>query len=113
MADALRGRIVPRNEQYYLNGGDLYLQVCRSITLCYVSVLILDFFKTEDNLFRIHRYFFERESSKFQELFKRPPPPGKKPIGSSPEVPIMLPDISTEELEQFLWVIYNPYVVPD
>ncbi|KAF5355478.1 hypothetical protein D9758_006331 [Tetrapyrgos nigripes] len=89
MADAHRGRIVPRNEQYYLNGGDLYLQ-------------------TDDNLFRVHRYFFERESPKFQELLKRPPPPGKKHIGSAPEVPIMLPDISTEELEQFLWVIYNP-----
>ncbi|KAK7472383.1 hypothetical protein VKT23_000499 [Stygiomarasmius scandens] len=89
MTDPHRARIVPRNEQYYLNGGDLYLQ-------------------TDDNLFRLHRYFFERESPKFQELFKRPPPPGKKTIGSSPEVPIILPDISTEDLETFLWVIYNP-----
>ncbi|THV06187.1 hypothetical protein K435DRAFT_23593 [Dendrothele bispora CBS 962.96] len=89
MTDPHRGRIVPRNEQYYLNGGDLYLQ-------------------TDDNLFKIHRYFFERESPKFQELFKRPPPPGKKYLGSAPEYPIILPDISTEELEQFLWVIYNP-----
>ncbi|KAF9059592.1 hypothetical protein BDP27DRAFT_1341197 [Rhodocollybia butyracea] len=70
-----------------MNGGDLY-------------------FQAGNGLFKVHRYFFERESPKFQEMLSRPPPTGQQPYGSLNN-PVVL-DVSSEEFQQFLWVFYNP-----
>jgi hypothetical protein len=57
-------------------------------------------------LFRVHSYFFTRESIAFQELIRENP--GQVPLGSSPSSPLFLPDVSPEDLSTFLWVFYNP-----
>ncbi|KAF5390234.1 hypothetical protein D9757_002956 [Collybiopsis confluens] len=57
-------------------------------------------------LFKIHRYFLERESTKFQELLSRPPATGQATIGSLNN-PVVL-NVTSEEFQQFLWIFYNP-----
>ncbi|KAJ4483890.1 hypothetical protein J3R30DRAFT_3402487 [Lentinula aciculospora] len=67
-------------KKYYMAGGDLFFQV--------------------------HRYFFDRESPKFQEMLSRPPPTGQAAYGSLNN-PVVL-DVTSEEFQQLLWVFYNP-----
>ncbi|KAJ3992621.1 hypothetical protein F5050DRAFT_1787606 [Lentinula boryana] len=74
-------------KKYYMAGGDLFFQV-------------------ENCLFKVHRYFFERESPKFQEMLSRPPPTGQSSYGSLNN-PVVL-DVTSEEFQQLLWVFYNP-----
>ncbi|KAJ3793063.1 hypothetical protein GGU11DRAFT_801146 [Lentinula aff. detonsa] len=74
-------------KKYYMAGGDLFFQV-------------------ENSLFKVHRYFFERESPKFQEMLSRPPPTGQSSYGSLNN-PVVL-DATSEEFQQLLWVFYNP-----
>ncbi|KAF5320452.1 hypothetical protein D9611_010664 [Ephemerocybe angulata] len=66
-------RYVAHHERYYLVGGDLFVLI-------------------DGVMFKIHSYFFKRESRNF---FDDAPPPS--PSSSAPE-----------EFEQFLWVFYNP-----
>ncbi|KIK70970.1 hypothetical protein GYMLUDRAFT_33060 [Collybiopsis luxurians FD-317 M1] len=74
-------------KKYYISGGDLYIQA-------------------GTGLFKVHRYFFERESPRFQELLSRPPPTGQASVGSLNN-PVIL-DVSSEEFQQLLWIFYNP-----
>ncbi|KAJ3749913.1 hypothetical protein DFH05DRAFT_1561167, partial [Lentinula detonsa] len=62
--------------------------------------------KVENSLFKVHRYFFERESPKFQEMLTRPPPTGQSSYSSLTN-PVVL-DVTSEEFQQLLWVFYNP-----
>ncbi|KAK0454518.1 hypothetical protein EV421DRAFT_1757251 [Armillaria borealis] len=78
-----------KHEAYYLKGGDVY-------------------FLVDECLFKVHRYFFERESSKFRQMFGGPTPPGKEPEGSSPSSAFKLSDITAENFAHFVWVFYNP-----
>ncbi|EKM53623.1 uncharacterized protein PHACADRAFT_99476, partial [Phanerochaete carnosa HHB-10118-sp] len=80
---------VRRHPKYYLNGGDVH-------------------FLVENYIFRVHRYFFERESLWFREKLGAPPPPGQAPKGSSDVNPFALDDILEEDFSRFLWVFYNP-----
>ncbi|KAL0955735.1 hypothetical protein HGRIS_001951 [Hohenbuehelia grisea] len=79
---------VQRHETYYLTGGDLHLLA-------------------GGTLFRVHRYFFERESKDFRETLSRPSSPGRGTQGNSDSTAIVL-DTSAAELERFCWVFYNP-----
>ncbi|GAW10132.1 hypothetical protein LENED_012364 [Lentinula edodes] len=74
-------------KKYYMPGGDLY-------------------FQAENSLFKVHRYFFDRESPKFQDMLSRPPPTGQAAYGSLNN-PVVL-DVTSEEFQQLLWVFYNP-----
>ena len=62
------------------------------------------------NLFRVHRYFFTRDSAFFRDKLPHPPPPGEFTKGSSDNNPLVLEDITIVDFERFLWVFYNPYV---
>ncbi|KAJ3733684.1 hypothetical protein DFJ43DRAFT_994480, partial [Lentinula guzmanii] len=55
----------------------------------------------ENSLFKVHHYFFERESPKFQEMLTRPPPTGQSSYGSLTN-PVVL-DVTSEEFQQLLW----------
>ena len=71
--------------QYYLPGGDLYI-ITRAIR------------------FRIHKYFFERESVHFRTIFEITPL-----VGSSPNFALDLSDtVKPDEFKLFLSVLYNP-----
>ncbi|KAL0579625.1 hypothetical protein V5O48_002397 [Marasmius crinis-equi] len=77
-----------KSEKYILPGGDLHLVA-------------------GDTLYKVHRYFFERESAKFKEVLGRAAPAGQPKPGSTPGSAILL-EVSSEELDKFLWVFYNP-----
>jgi len=81
-------RIV-RHADYYIHGGDII-------------------FRVEDTLFRVHRYFFTRESAFFRSKLPHPPPPGEFTKGSSDVHPLVLEDTLEVDFERFLWVFYNP-----
>ncbi|KAJ6593327.1 hypothetical protein B0H19DRAFT_918850, partial [Mycena capillaripes] len=77
-----------RFERYYINGGDLY---------CIA----------ENKMFRIHRYFFERESKFFKEQLAVPATPGAPRLGSEDSA-IILDNVRSEDFAKLLWVFYNP-----
>ncbi|KAF8071489.1 hypothetical protein FPV67DRAFT_1411818 [Lyophyllum atratum] len=81
-------RALSRHEQYFINGGDLY-------------------FLVQHVHFRVHRYFFERESPFFQSRLMIPASPGATRQGSTEHNAIVL-DETSEEFAKFLWVFYNP-----
>ncbi|KAH9833556.1 uncharacterized protein C8Q71DRAFT_692844, partial [Rhodofomes roseus] len=80
---------VKRHPKYYLSGGDIH-------------------FLVENYLFRVHRYFFERESAYFREKFAVAAPPGQQPKGSSDGNAFPLEDVLANDFARFLWVFYNP-----
>ena len=64
--------------------------------------------QVENIRFRVHRYFFERESVYFSRKLAIPASPGKPPKGSQDDNAIILPDLTPEQFATFLWVFYNP-----
>ncbi|KAF9445063.1 hypothetical protein P691DRAFT_676409 [Macrolepiota fuliginosa MF-IS2] len=82
-------RSLTRHDDYYLPGGDL-------------------FFLVQHHVFRIHRYFFERESSYFKGKLATPASPGATRQGTSETNAIVLDDVQVHEFARFLWVFYNP-----
>ncbi|KAI9429343.1 hypothetical protein H4582DRAFT_1799737, partial [Lactarius indigo] len=77
-------------------------------------------FTTNDYEFRVHSYFFIRESSYFRQLWGIPGSTLEKPIEVVDEGPtsartdvvevyhVNLDDVTSEEFTSLLWVFYNP-----
>ncbi|KAF9466285.1 hypothetical protein BDZ94DRAFT_1158248 [Collybia nuda] len=80
---------ITRHEEYHINGGDL-------------------FFLVEHVQFRVHRYFFERESVVFRKQLMTPASPGASRQGTSESSAIILEDVRSSDFAKFLWVFYNP-----
>ncbi|KAJ7935271.1 hypothetical protein B0H13DRAFT_2227173 [Mycena leptocephala] len=78
-----------RFEKYYIGGGDLY---------CIA----------ENKLFRVHRYFFERESKFFKEQLAIPATPGAPKMGAADDSAIILDNVRSADFAKLLWVFYNP-----
>jgi len=57
-------------------------------------------------LFRVHTYFFSRDSPIFKTKLN-PASPGQAKEGTT-DSPVVLDGITAEEFEMFLWVFYNP-----
>ncbi|KAI9465152.1 hypothetical protein BJY52DRAFT_1220856 [Lactarius psammicola] len=83
------GQRIVRHAEYYIHGGDVI-------------------FRVDNNLFRVHRYFFTRDSAFFRDKLPHPPPPGEFTKGSSDNNPLVLEDVTIVDFERFLWVFYNP-----
>ncbi|SJK97981.1 uncharacterized protein ARMOST_01237 [Armillaria ostoyae] len=79
---------IKKHQVYYIEGGDVY-------------------FLVGEYLFRVHRHFFEGESSKFRRMFGGLTSPGKEPKGSSPGTAFRLSDITAEDFAHFLWIFYT------
>ena len=82
--------VIRNHRTYYLPGGDLFVQV-------------------DSTLFRVHSYFFTRESNLWRNLL------GTTARGQTANNPIdlvqQMPSIPTSTAEtfaNFLWVFYNP-----
>ncbi|CAK5281709.1 unnamed protein product [Mycena citricolor] len=86
-SDGLRG--LQRFEEFYLPGGDLYCLV-------------------QNRMFRVHRYFFERESKYFEKELATPVAPGAQRLGSTDDSAIVLNDVRSDQFAKLLWVFYNP-----
>ncbi|THH20257.1 hypothetical protein EW146_g1064, partial [Bondarzewia mesenterica] len=78
-----------RHDTYYIPGGDVI-------------------FRVETYLFRVHRYFFTRESAYFRENLPHPTPPGEYAKGATDSNPFVLDDALSVDFARFLWVFYNP-----
>ncbi|TFY83635.1 hypothetical protein EWM64_g377 [Hericium alpestre] len=78
-----------RHAEYYLETGDII-------------------FRVEETLFRVHKYFFLRESEEFRKGLPQPPLPGQKVRGASDDNPFPLDDVYSDDFARFLWVFYNP-----
>ncbi|PPQ99775.1 hypothetical protein CVT24_009677 [Panaeolus cyanescens] len=63
-------------------------------------------FQIENTLFRVHRYFFQRDSPVFEGMFSLPPPLGEIPEGESEDRPIHLTGVSAKDFEKFLSILY-------
>ncbi|KAJ7890727.1 hypothetical protein B0H13DRAFT_1626243, partial [Mycena leptocephala] len=79
-----------RFEDYYLLGGDLY---------CIA----------ENKLFRMHRYFFERESTFFKAQLAIPATPGAPRIGTTDGSAILLDNVRSADFSKLLWMKYSLY----
>ncbi|KAG2142304.1 uncharacterized protein EDB93DRAFT_613073 [Suillus bovinus] len=77
---------VIHHKDYYIRGGDM-------------TVLV------ENHLYRIHSYFFERESLFFRQKFQSSEGEER---GSSDNNAYTLEDVKSEDFARFLWVFYNP-----
>ena len=78
--------VIRNHSIYYLPGGDLFIQV-------------------DSTLFRVHRYFFVRESDFWRNFL------GSTTQGRTANDPITLPCNPIPSVEEFaclLWVFYNP-----
>ncbi|KIY48026.1 hypothetical protein FISHEDRAFT_44045 [Fistulina hepatica ATCC 64428] len=78
-----------RHEEYFLSGGDL-------------------FFLIQHTIFRVHRYFYERESDFFRNILATPASPGALRQGTAEANAIVLDNITPDEFAKFNWVFYNP-----
>ncbi|KAF9558133.1 hypothetical protein CPC08DRAFT_709869 [Agrocybe pediades] len=79
---------VKRHPLYYIDAGDLHILAGRT-------------------LFRVHSYFFSRESPIFNKRLN-PVSPGDVREGTTDSDPVILEDVTAEEFECFCWVFYNP-----
>ncbi|KIJ65999.1 hypothetical protein HYDPIDRAFT_39147, partial [Hydnomerulius pinastri MD-312] len=79
---------VVHHKDYYLRGGDM-------------TVLV------ENHLYRIHSYFFERESLFFRQKVTGSNDDGEE-RGSTDHNAYTLEDVKSEDFARFLWVFYNP-----
>jgi len=81
-----------RHPHFYLNGGDLH-------------------FLLDNQLYRVHRYFFERESPKFRDVILAPASAKDLRQGDTDSTAIVL-DVAVQDFEMLLGIFYNPSVVP-
>ncbi|KAJ3559850.1 hypothetical protein NP233_g11159 [Leucocoprinus birnbaumii] len=84
-----RVKLIPHPE-YHIRGGDLYLRVDKTI-------------------FRIHSYFFVRESQYWKDELAGPVSPGDEQLkkGMDEQNAIIIEEEKPEDFAQFLWVFYN------
>ncbi|KDR75465.1 hypothetical protein GALMADRAFT_140117 [Galerina marginata CBS 339.88] len=80
--------LLNRHPDYYIDAGDLHVLAQRT-------------------LFRVHGYFFSRESPIFSRKLN-PASPGDVREGTTDNDPVVLEDVSPAEFEKLLWVFYNP-----
>ncbi|KAF7297894.1 BTB domain-containing protein [Mycena chlorophos] len=78
-----------RFDEYYLTGGDLY---------CIA----------ENRIFRVHRYFFERESQYFRAQLAQPVTPGAQRLGTGEDNAILLDGVRSQAFAKLLFIFYNP-----
>jgi hypothetical protein len=62
----------------------------------------------ENVLYRVHRYFFQRDSEIFAAMFTLPPGsiPGEQQDGSSDDRPLHLKQQDPTDLEAFMSLLY-------
>ncbi|KAJ3796000.1 hypothetical protein GGU11DRAFT_173187 [Lentinula aff. detonsa] len=63
-------------------------------------------FRIEDTLYRIHRYFFQRDSLVFEAMFSLPVPVGERPEGEAEDRPIRLDGVECRDFDHLLSLMY-------
>ena len=62
--------------------------------------------QVEGSLFKVHRFFFQRDSPVFKSMFSLPVPLNERPEGEVEENPIHLHGIKSIDFERFLSILY-------
>ncbi|EJD08155.1 uncharacterized protein FOMMEDRAFT_74122 [Fomitiporia mediterranea MF3/22] len=90
MSQVSRGPPTPRrHSDLYIDSGDVV-------------------FLVESQLFKVHRYFFVRESQRFKDMLNASHRPNGQRIGTSDSNPLELRGVTAKDFTRFLWVFYNP-----
>jgi BTB/POZ domain len=92
-----------RSEKYYLVDGNVVFLVRLLCLVAQFPNLILA--KVDNCLFKVHRYFFIRDSDVFRDMFSVPPASTEE--GTSDRHPIVLEQVKATDFEHLLWVYYN------
>jgi len=106
--------LTKQSKDFYLPGADLYLKVRFQSILCFPCSYD-SCFQISDTVFRVHSYFFARDSKMFEkqlEAARNNCETNQARKGSNEDVAIALNGCTVEQFEKFLWVFYNPYVGP-
>jgi hypothetical protein len=107
---------VLHHPKYYLPGGDLYVLVSHFTFVVFVNSLTLPGTQINGTMFRIHSFFFNRESAFFRDVSASMDAVGSaeenEEKGKSEDRAIRVLDVTVEEFERFLWVFYNPCGIP-
>lgn len=92
---------------YYIPTGDLHLKVCGLVAF---YVWLSDGFwmslKVDNVKFRVHSFFFTRDSEKFRQHITSSVGPDQPRPGSA-ENPISITNTTPTEFAKFLYVFYN------
>lgn len=98
---------VIHHKDYYIRGGDMTVLVSVYGRYDTQHLGLTDTTsQVENHLYRIHSYFFERESLFFRQKFQSAEGEER---GSSDNNAYTLEDVKSEDFARFLWVFYNPY----
>ncbi|KAF6761159.1 hypothetical protein DFP72DRAFT_803918 [Ephemerocybe angulata] len=63
-------------------------------------------FMVEGTLFKVHKFFFQRDSPIFNSMFTLPPPNNDRPEGEVEDNPIVLQGFKATDFERFLSILY-------
>ena len=101
-----------RHERFYLEDGNVIFLVRYSHMFSAPkgpSSSSKPYLKVEKTLFKIHRYFLQRDSPIFQDMFALPPPSDSDggAEGMSDERPIQLEGTLSLDFERFLTIFYS------
>ncbi|KAK7052849.1 Zinc resistance conferring protein [Paramarasmius palmivorus] len=69
---------------------------------CHGTVIFL----IENVLYKVHRYFFQRDSPVFDTMFSLPSPVGQIPEGEVEDNPILLEGVETRDFDRLLSLLY-------
>lgn len=95
-----------RHPDYYIEGGDLFLLV-HAFDSCIIHIRTYCSYQVDNIFFRVHSYFFRRDSLRFEVELSVPTEAGKHRKGSSESSAIKIHDATPDEFAKFLWVFYN------
>jgi hypothetical protein len=96
--DSLTGRIVCHDQFYFPNGDVTFLVSGGKHRIDFQGIIHILNQQFEGKLFRVHRYFFERDSLFFKEKL-----PSLRDFELFP-----LEGVSSSDFALFLWVFYSP-----
>ncbi|TDL18038.1 hypothetical protein BD410DRAFT_775464 [Rickenella mellea] len=66
-------------------------------------------FRVESTYFRVHRFYFMRESRVFRDMFSLPVPASGAVEGMSVSNPIVLEQVKAGDFRSLLWFFYNSH----
>lgn len=95
--------------EYYLPDGDLHFQVQ---LISAFRILLIIFHQVEQTIFRVHSYFFTRESPQFRERMAGAEcARSSAHDGRTDQTAIPVKNTSVEDFSQLLWIFYNSCVM--
>ncbi|KZT07588.1 uncharacterized protein LAESUDRAFT_724539 [Laetiporus sulphureus 93-53] len=90
-----------RNSKFFFDGGTVILKIRQDAAPIKEPQLA-----HEEIIYKVHRYFLERDSEIFRTMFSCPPVNGVSE-GDSEDTAILLPEVTQEEIDTLLSFLYH------